>query len=168
MLILGLLLLACTAAFTGLALADNLSGGPDYNVTMLGHHIATMNSLAIFCAGLALALIFGLGCMMTMAGGVLHRRKSRKLSAARREAAATARERDALAARLEDTSTTSEPTAFDPTTSEPTAFDPAARPGDGEPGYATASTDPGESGAARVDTTSPGKPRHHARHLFGH
>ena len=61
MLILGLLLLACTAAFTGFVLADNLNGGPDYNVTVLGHHIATMDPLAIFCAGLALALIFSLG-----------------------------------------------------------------------------------------------------------
>jgi type IV secretory pathway VirB6-like protein len=154
MLILGLLLLACTAAFTGLALADNLSGGPDYNVTVLGHHIATMNSLAIFCAGLALALIFGLGCMLAMTGGALRRRKSRKLTAARRDAAATARERDALAARLEDTR--------------------AAGSAMDEPGYATSTGDPdtnptgdtGDTGAGPVEKTPPR--RHHARHLFGH
>jgi hypothetical protein len=69
MLILGLLLLACTAAFVGLVIADNLGGGAEHNVTVLGHHIATMNGLAIFCAGLALALIFGLGLMMATAGG---------------------------------------------------------------------------------------------------
>ncbi len=153
MLIMGLLLLACTAAFTGLALADNLSGGPDYNVTVLGHHIATMNSLAIFCAGLALALIFGLGCMMTMAGGVLHRRRSRKISAARRDARATARERDELAARLADSGDPAATTAY---------------PADAEPGYVTEPTGTGEpTGAGRADT--PGsRPRHHARHLFGH
>jgi hypothetical protein len=120
MLILGLLLLACTAAFTGLALSDNLSGGPDYNVTVLGHQIATMNSLEIFCAGLALALIFSLGFTMATTGGLLHRRKSRKLTAARRDAAATARERDALAARLDDTRTPSDPdTQTQPSTDRP-------------------------------------------------
>lgn len=153
MLILGVLLLACTAAFTGLALADNLSGGPDYNVTVLGHQIATMNSLAIFCAGLALALIFGLGCMMAMTGGLLRRRKSRKLTAARRDAAATARERDALAARLEDTRSTTAPAADEP------GYDP---------GYAPPPTDPDP--AADTGATQAATPprRHHARHLFGH
>jgi hypothetical protein len=58
---LGMLLLAATAAFTGLVIADNLGGGPHYTVSMLGQNIATMNALAIFCAGLALALIFALG-----------------------------------------------------------------------------------------------------------
>nr|WP_030664706.1 hypothetical protein [Streptomyces cellulosae] len=68
----GLLLLAATAAFTGLAIADNLSGGPEYSVSVLGHHIATMNSLAIFCSGLALALIFCLGVAAAV-GGTTHR-----------------------------------------------------------------------------------------------
>ncbi|MFE5189864.1 hypothetical protein [Streptomyces sp. NPDC056628] len=58
MLFLGLLLLAATAAFTGLLIADNLSGGPEYTVSVLGQEIATMNTLAIFCSGLALALLF--------------------------------------------------------------------------------------------------------------
>jgi hypothetical protein len=68
----GLLLLAATAAFTGLAIADNLSGGPEYSVSVLGNHIATMNTLEIFCSGLALALIFCLGLVMA-AGGTTHR-----------------------------------------------------------------------------------------------
>jgi hypothetical protein len=162
MLILGLLVLGCTAAFTGLAIADNLGGGPEYNVTMLGHHIATMNSLAIFCAGLALALIFGLAALMTMAGMSLRHRKSRKLAAARREARETARERDELAAQLENTTATTEPGW--------------ATSGDG--GYPTtrerdlgadrdADRDLENAGAARADT--PDLPqRKHARHLFGH
>jgi hypothetical protein len=69
---LGMLLLAATAAFTGLVIADNLGGGPHYTVSMLGQNIATMNALAIFCAGLALALIFALG-LATAASGVTHR-----------------------------------------------------------------------------------------------
>lgn len=164
MLILGLLLLACTAAFTGFVLADNLNGGPDYDVTVLGHHIATMDSLAIFCAGLALALIFGLGVVMTMGGLSLHRRKSRKLAAARRESAETARERDRLAARLEKDTATG--------TGNGTTAYPAADPGEGpyaseggrEPDPA-ADRDPASSGAARAEE----RPRHrHGRHLFGH
>ena len=69
---LGMLLLAATAAFTGLLIADNLSGGPHYSVSVLGQNIATMNALAIFCAGLALALLFALG-LATAASGVTHR-----------------------------------------------------------------------------------------------
>ncbi|WP_328916057.1 MULTISPECIES: hypothetical protein [unclassified Streptomyces] len=139
MLILGLLLLACIAAFTGLALADNVSGGPDYHVTILGNHIATMNSLAIFCAGLGLALLFGLSAMLAMTGLAMHRRKSHMLHSARRDAAVNARERDSLAARVDDDRRT---------TGE----------GAGDRGYA------GATGSARAD-----KPRrHHTPHLFGH
>jgi hypothetical protein len=105
MLILGLLLLACTAAFTGLVLAGNLSGGPDYKVTVLDNHIATMNSLAIFCAGLALALIFALGVAMAVTGLGLRRRRSRKLSGTRQAATVRARERDDPAARVDTPAT---------------------------------------------------------------
>ncbi|WP_405523314.1 hypothetical protein OG426_08620 [Streptomyces canus] len=72
MLILGLLLLATTGAFTGLLIADNLSGGPSYTVSVLGQDIATLNTLAVFCAGLALALLFCLG--LTVASAATHRR----------------------------------------------------------------------------------------------
>lgn len=75
MLLLGFLLLAATGAFTGLAIADNLGGGPTYSVSVLGHHIATMNGLALFCSGLALALIFSLG--LAMMSGRTHRRAPR-------------------------------------------------------------------------------------------
>jgi hypothetical protein len=76
MLILGLLLLAAAGAFVGLLISDNLSGGPDYTATVFGHTVATMNSLAIFCAGLALALLFCLGLAM-MAGSAARRRRRR-------------------------------------------------------------------------------------------
>jgi hypothetical protein len=71
MLFIGLLLLSATGAFTGLAIADNLSGGPEYTVSVL----VTMNTLAIFCSGLALALIFCLGLAMAMRG-TAHRHHS--------------------------------------------------------------------------------------------
>jgi len=64
MLILGLLLVATTGAFTGLVIADNLSGGPDYTVSVLGQDIATINTLAVFCSGFALALLFSLGLVL--------------------------------------------------------------------------------------------------------
>ncbi|GAA3870122.1 hypothetical protein GCM10023084_23980 [Streptomyces lacrimifluminis] len=71
----GLLLLAATGAFTGLVIADNLSGGPDYTVSLLDRDIATLNTLAIFCSGLALALIFCLGLAMAMRGAAHRRRR---------------------------------------------------------------------------------------------
>ncbi|MGI5144678.1 MULTISPECIES: hypothetical protein [unclassified Streptomyces] len=73
MLFIGLLLLAGVGAFTALAIADNLSGGPEYTVSLLGHDIATMNTLEIFSAGLALALIFCLGLAL-LTGSASHRR----------------------------------------------------------------------------------------------
>ncbi|MEU2423523.1 hypothetical protein ABZ619_21290 [Streptomyces sp. NPDC007851] len=76
LLFLGLLLLAATVAFTALAIAGNLSGGPGYTVSVLDHHIATLGPLAIFCAGLALALICCLA-LAVMAGGAARRRHPR-------------------------------------------------------------------------------------------
>lgn len=168
MLILGLLLLACTAAFTGLAISDNLSGGPDYDVTVFGQHIATMNSLAIFCAGLALALIFSLGMMMTLTGGALGRRRSRKLRVARRDAAVAARERDELAARL---------ATNDPAPGGAGATPAAETNADYGPGRQEDMAANREAGGLTRDDAAPvagrartGKParRRHARHLFGH
>ncbi|MCC9708442.1 hypothetical protein E4N62_26170 [Streptomyces sp. MNU76] len=74
MIVLGLLLLAATGVFTGLVIADNLSGGPEYTVSVLGQDIATMNALAIFCSGLALALIFCLG--LSAASTAIHRHRA--------------------------------------------------------------------------------------------
>ncbi|MER6356127.1 hypothetical protein ABT186_30985 [Streptomyces sp. NPDC001634] len=74
MLFIGLLLLAATGAFTALAIEGNLSGGPDYTVSVLGHSIAAMNPLAIFSAGLALALLFALGLATTVSAATHHPR----------------------------------------------------------------------------------------------
>ncbi|MFI1203404.1 hypothetical protein ACH4VR_28895 [Streptomyces sp. NPDC020883] len=75
MLVLGLLLLAVTGAFAGLLIAANLSGGPDYGVTVLGNHVVTLNSLAIFLAGIALTLIMGFGCALIASGSARVRRR---------------------------------------------------------------------------------------------
>ncbi|MFI1714732.1 hypothetical protein EDD98_4638 [Streptomyces sp. PanSC19] len=72
--LLGLLLLGATGAFIGLAVSEN-TGGPDQTVMMLDHRIATMNGLAIFLAGMALAVIVGLACAMTAAGAARSRRR---------------------------------------------------------------------------------------------
>ncbi|MFF4803945.1 hypothetical protein ACFY1U_37150 [Streptomyces sp. NPDC001351] len=77
MLLIGLLLLGATVAFTVLAIAGNTAGGPDYTVSVLDHHIATMNTLAVFSSGLALALIFCLA-LATAVSGASHRPNHRR------------------------------------------------------------------------------------------
>jgi len=127
MLLLGLLLLGSTAAFTGLLIADNYSGGPEATVTLLGNHVATMDSLRIFLSGVALALIFSLGCAMVLVAGGQARRRRTELVRVRADARRTAAERDALAERLEavDTAPDLHPQADQPAV-EPTA--PADEP----------------------------------------
>jgi hypothetical protein len=149
MLLLGLLLLACTAAFTGLAIADNLSGGPVHNVTILGQHIATMNGLALFCAGLGLALVFALGCFMALGGGMARWRRHRDYRAVRRDAAAVARERDELAARLSESGA------------------PGSSAGGGAPGGARGAAGGGGGVGATRAHAHHGR-GHRPRHLFGH
>ncbi|MFC3572498.1 hypothetical protein ACFOZ0_04215 [Streptomyces yaanensis] len=88
MLIIGLLLLAATGAFAGLAIAGNLSGGPEYTVSMLDHPIATMNALAIFSSGLALALLFALGLAAAVNAATHHRHRGPRSHRARGTTAA--------------------------------------------------------------------------------
>ncbi|MDI5961790.1 hypothetical protein [Streptantibioticus silvisoli] len=102
MLLLGLLLVAATAAFTGLLIAGNSAGGPDYTPTVLGHSIATMNTMAVFLAGAALALLFCLGLVMMRGGGRRAVRRRAELRAAKREAREAQAERDQLASRAQD------------------------------------------------------------------
>lgn len=176
MLILGLLLLAGTAVFTGIVIGDNRTGLPDHNVTVFGQHIATMNALEIFCAGIALALIFSFGLLLVAAGSAHHRRRTLKIRAARKDAAQAARERDELAARLN---------AADPyaTTGDPYASE-AATVAEPAPYTADHSTDPNRTpdadtappareaesstGSTRAVTVPERSHRRHARHLFGH
>ncbi len=83
MLLLGLLLLAVTGTFTGLLIAQNLGAGSDYTVTMFGHELATMDSLAIFLAGIALTLVLVLGCLLASSGARRARRRAVELRVAR-------------------------------------------------------------------------------------
>ncbi|WP_374209080.1 hypothetical protein [Kitasatospora sp. A2-31] len=80
MLLLGLLLMATTGAFAGLLIADNLDGGPDYTASVLGNDVATLSSLGIFLAGIALALLFCLG--LAMIARARRARRSARLGAA--------------------------------------------------------------------------------------
>jgi hypothetical protein len=101
MLVLGLLLMAGAAAFAGLLIAYNLSGGPDYTVTLLGSDPFTISTLGAFLGGIALTLIFGLGMWMLLAGTVLARHRGKKRRRDRETARRAAAERDELAGRLQ-------------------------------------------------------------------
>ncbi|MCQ4080000.1 hypothetical protein NGB36_05185 [Streptomyces sp. RB6PN25] len=143
MLLLGLILLAGTAAFTGLLIADNIGGGPHYTASMLGNHIATLNMLGAFLVGIVLTLVFCLGLAMLTGGAAHHRRRGADLKAARRSAAQAAAERDELAARIQAGQASQTQTAPMPA---------AARP-EQEPVRATAGN---------------GHGHRHRIHLFGH
>ncbi|MEU3186284.1 hypothetical protein ABZ707_19075 [Streptomyces sp. NPDC006923] len=97
MLIIGLLLVAATAAFTALLIAFNLSGGPDYAVTLFGIQPFTINVLGAFLSGIALMLIFGLGLWLMLGGAALIVRRSRR----RRTTRHAVTERDELRDRLD-------------------------------------------------------------------
>ena len=108
MLVLGLLLMAGAAAFAGLLIAYNLSGGPDYTVTLLGSEPFTISTLGAFLGGIALTLIFGLGMWMLLAGTVLARHRTKKRRRDRETARQAATERDVLAGRLEGRGSTTD------------------------------------------------------------
>ncbi|TQK42991.1 hypothetical protein FBY35_4438 [Streptomyces sp. SLBN-118] len=96
MILLGLLLLLATGAFIGLLIAYNTSGGPEYTVTMFDNHLATMNSLSIFLSGVALALLFCIGCALAV-GAARRRRRYTTVREPRTGAVRTSAERgDAL------------------------------------------------------------------------
>ncbi|MFD5560493.1 hypothetical protein [Kitasatospora griseola] len=75
MLLLGLLLFAASGAFAGLLIADNLGGGPETGVTVLGHHIGDISTLGAFLAGIALTLLAAAGIALVTAGLRRHRRR---------------------------------------------------------------------------------------------
>lgn len=97
MLLLGLVLMGATAAFTGLLIAENLGGGPDYTVTLFGSDIATVNTLGAFLAGLALALVFCLASVIALAGAGRERSRRAELRRLRRRARAAEQAPEAAA-----------------------------------------------------------------------
>ncbi len=86
MLLLGLVLMAAVAAFTGLLIAENFGGGPDYTVTLFGSDVATVDTLGAFLAGLALALVFCLAAVIALAGAGRARSRRTELRRLRRQA----------------------------------------------------------------------------------
>ncbi|MGK4584596.1 hypothetical protein [Kitasatospora sp. HPMI-4] len=76
MFFLGLLLLVVSAAFAALMISQNLEAGSNYSIMLFGNHIATMNALEIFLAGIALTLLFALGWLMASSGIRRHRRRA--------------------------------------------------------------------------------------------
>ncbi|MGW9513415.1 hypothetical protein ACWGVU_42315, partial [Embleya sp. NPDC055610] len=56
--IIGLFIAAASVAFAALLVAYNTSGGPEYTVSMFDTDMVTLDTLAAFLAGLALALLF--------------------------------------------------------------------------------------------------------------
>jgi membrane protein DedA with SNARE-associated domain len=101
MFLLGLVLLGLSGVFTGLLVADNWGGGPDYTVTLFGNTLGTLSSLEIFLAGIALTLVFCFGMALMSAGARRARRRSVARRTALREAQQARAERDELAARLD-------------------------------------------------------------------
>ncbi|MFB6893360.1 hypothetical protein ACFCX4_29045 [Kitasatospora sp. NPDC056327] len=121
LLLFGLLLVALTGAFTGLLIAGNLAGGPEYQVMILGRDLVTLDSLGIFLAGLALALLFCLGLAL-VAWSRRARRAHRTAVRHDRRAAATGASRAPR---------TDEPVLDERSAAEPPAAGPRepARPG---------------------------------------
>ncbi|MGA5193042.1 hypothetical protein [Streptomyces exfoliatus] len=76
MIIIGLLLLLAAGAFTGLLIADNASGGPNYDATIFDNSLATVNTLGAFLAGIGIALVLGLALALIF-GGMARRRRAR-------------------------------------------------------------------------------------------
>jgi hypothetical protein len=87
LLLVGLLLLGATAAFTGLLISENLSGGPDYMVTMFGNGLGTVNTMGAFLSGIALALVFCLALAIMSAGAARQHRHRAYSRAGRRDGA---------------------------------------------------------------------------------
>ncbi|MFI1420033.1 hypothetical protein ACH4VX_19010 [Streptomyces sp. NPDC020731] len=93
MLVLLLLLVLATAAFTAVVVVENFSGGPEYTVEVFGNQIATLGAPGLFLSGVALALIFCLG-LAALAGGLKRRRHHKHPARVSEPVAATGEERE--------------------------------------------------------------------------
>lgn len=78
MLVLALLLVLATGAFTALVVVENFSGGPEYAVEFFGERIATLSAPGLFLSGVALTLIFCLG-LAVLASGLKRRRRAHEV-----------------------------------------------------------------------------------------
>jgi hypothetical protein len=73
--ILGFILMAGAGTVAGLLIADNHSRTPIYTPQLVGHVLPSVSAIAIFCAGIGLALLFCLG-VWAAAGGLADRRRA--------------------------------------------------------------------------------------------
>jgi hypothetical protein len=55
-------------AFTGLVIAYNTAGGPKYTAEIFAQSLPTLNTLGVFCSGVALRLIFCFGLWLVVGG----------------------------------------------------------------------------------------------------
>ncbi|MPZ83741.1 MAG: hypothetical protein GEV28_26450 [Actinophytocola sp.] len=101
MLILGLLLVVVSGAAAVVLIAYN-TGGAAETVSAFGRDITDVTMMQAFVAGLVVALVFVLGAWLLVVGGRRGREHRARYRDARREAKATAKERDELADRLRD------------------------------------------------------------------
>lgn len=99
MLILGLLLVVVSGAAAAVLIAYN-TGGTTETVSAFGRDLTDVTMAQAFVAGLVVALVFVLGVWLLMSAGRRGREHRARYRDARREAKATARERDDLADRL--------------------------------------------------------------------
>lgn len=77
MLVLALVLVLATGAFTAIAVVENFSGGPNHAVEIFGNQVATLNAPGLFLSGIGLALIFCLG-LAVLTVGLKRRHRVRK------------------------------------------------------------------------------------------
>jgi hypothetical protein len=75
--VLGTLLVAGAGAVCGLLIADNLSAAAVYTPHLLGHALPSLNATGLFCAGLALGLLFCIGIWFIAAAVIDKRRDPR-------------------------------------------------------------------------------------------
>jgi hypothetical protein len=87
--VLGVLLARGASAFTGVVIAYDTSGGPTYTPEIFGQSLPTLNTMGVFCAGLALAFIFCTGLWLISGGRRrrLHRGHARRFGSRRRRTA---------------------------------------------------------------------------------
>jgi hypothetical protein len=69
---LGILIAGGAGAFTGLLIAYNSAGGPNFTPQIFGDTLATLNTLSVFCAGIALGLILCFGLWL-IGGSTSHK-----------------------------------------------------------------------------------------------
>lgn len=104
MVILGLLLVLVSVAAAVALLAYN-SGGATQPVELFGWDLGNLTMMAVFVAGLVVAVVFMIGLNLVLFAGRRARADRARYRATRKETKAVAAERDDLAKQLHDDNT---------------------------------------------------------------